>query len=136
MTCIVKHFATPAQLCRFGAGLQFYFVGADGSTEAGPYLPSVSDLARTYPADAATIEKIKRMFRKALGQPAAPKAIPAIIELYAGVNPMTGKPVLIDYLRKEELLRVSTYYPDTPTSTSKPYIFTLNESNQVTHRVW
>jgi len=136
MTCIVKHFATPAQLCQFGTGQQFYFVAAYGSAEAGPFLPSVGDLARTYPADADTIEKIKRMFRKALGQPTASKAIPAIIELYAGVNPMTGKPVLIDYLRKEDLLRVSAYCPDTPTSTSKPYIFTLNESNQVTHRVW
>lgn len=136
MTCIVKHFATPAQLRHFGTGLQFYFVGADGSTEAGPFLPSVGDLAQSYPADADTIEKIKGMFRKALGQPTARKATPAIIELYAGVNPMTAKPVLIDYLRKEEMLRVSTYYPDAPTSTSKPYIFTLNESNQVTHRVW
>jgi len=49
---------------------------------------------------------------------------------------MTGKPVLIDYLRDEELVRVSTYYPHTHTAGNKPYIFTLNRSNQVEHRVW
>lgn len=49
---------------------------------------------------------------------------------------MSGKPVLIDYLRDEEEVRVSTYYADTPIAANKPYIFTLDRSNQVEHRVW
>lgn len=135
MTCIVKHFATPAQLCQAGEGLQYYFIGPDGATQAGPYLSSVSDLAGSYPSSA--IESVKRRFREALDRP-APAATPLarVIELYSGVNPMSGKPVLIDYLRDEEVVRVSTYYADTPVAANKPYIFTLDRSNQVEHRVW
>ncbi len=41
--CVVHHAATPAQLCPSGDGLQYYFIGADGSAEAGPYLPWPSE---------------------------------------------------------------------------------------------
>lgn len=82
------------------------------------------------------IEGVKQKFRQALGRQEPPQALAPVVELYSGVNPMTGKPVLIDYLRDEELIRVSTYYPDTPAAGNKPYIFTLNQSNQVEHRVW
>ena len=109
-------------------------IGPDGATQTGPYLPSVSDLAVTYPS--AMIESVKNKFRQALNRPQPATPLPPVIELYSGVNPVTAKPVLIDYLREEELLRVSTYYPDTPAAANKPYIFTLNQSNQVEHLVW
>ena len=107
----MTHAATPAQLCVFGDGFQYYFVGPGGVQE-GPYLPSVSDLAELY------------------------SAVPPVVELYRGVNPMTGKPVQIDYLPNEKVIRVSTYYADTPYSMDKPYIFTLNNSHQVTYQAW
>ena len=45
--CIVHHAATPSQLCPSGDGLQYYFIGADGSSQTGPYLPeSVVRFAR------------------------------------------------------------------------------------------
>ncbi|MDE0462099.1 MAG: hypothetical protein OXH93_06820 [Caldilineaceae bacterium] len=62
--------------------------------------------------------------------------VPPVVELYRGVNPMTGKPVQIDYLPNEEVIRVSTYYADTPYSINKPYIFTFNKSHQVTYQAW
>ena len=134
MACLVKHFATPAQLCESGEGLQYYFIGPDGATQAGPYLSSVSDLAGGYPS--SLIEAVKRRFRQALNRPDPAEQLPRVVELYSGVNPMSGKPVLIDYLRDEEVVRVSTYYADTPYSMDKPYIFTVNESYQVTYQDW
>ena len=62
--------------------------------------------------------------------------VQAVVELYRGTNPMTGKPVQIDYLPNEEVIRVSTYYADTIYSMNKPYIFTLNTSYEVTHEAW
>ena len=58
------------------------------------------------------------------------------VELYRGLNPMTGKPVRIDYLPNEQVIRVFTYYADTPYSVDKPYIFTLDRSGQVTYQAW
>ncbi|MCY4071952.1 MAG: hypothetical protein OXG60_11700 [Chloroflexi bacterium] len=58
------------------------------------------------------------------------------IAMYRGVNPMTGKPVQIDYLPNEQVIRVFTYYADTPYSIDKPYIFTLDKSDQVTYQAW
>ena len=40
---IVHHAATPAQLIKTGNGLQFYYIGADGSTASGPHFPSFSE---------------------------------------------------------------------------------------------
>lgn len=82
------------------------------------------------------IESVKREFRQALNRPKPAEPLARVIELYSGVNPMSGKPVLIDYLRDEEVLRVSTSYTDTPADANKPYIFTFDRSNQVEHRVW
>ena len=109
--CVVTHAATPAQLCVSGNGFQYYFVGPGGVQE-GPYLPSVSDLAELH------------------------SVAMSAVELYRGLNPMTGKPVQIDYLPNEQVIRVFTYYADTPYSMDKPYIFTLNNSHQVTYQAW
>ena len=119
---------------RQGEGLQYYFIGPDGATQAGPYLSSVSDLAGGYPS--SLIEAVKRRFRQALNRSDPAEPLARVVELYSGVNPMSGKPVLIDYLRDEEVVRVSTYYADTPYSMDKPYIFTVNESYQVTYQDW
>ena len=109
--CIVKHAATPAQLCGSGDGIQYYFVGP-GGVQTGPYLSSISELAASH------------------------SLAPAAVELYRGTNPMTGKPVRIDYLPNEKLIRVSTFYVDTPYSMDKAYVFTVNASYQVTYQAW
>lgn len=62
--------------------------------------------------------------------------VQAVVELYRGTNPMTGKSVQIDYLPNEKVIRVSTYYADTPYSKNKPCIFALNTSYEVTHQAW
>lgn len=62
--------------------------------------------------------------------------VQAVVGLYRGTNPMTGKPVQIDYLPNGKVIRVSTYYAATPHSKNKPYIFTLNTSYEVTHQAW
>ena len=109
--CIVTHAATPAQLCVTDEGFQYYFIGPDG-VQTGPYLSAFSELAETQ------------------------SLVQAVVELYRGTNPMTGKPVHIDYLPNEKVIRVSTYYADTPYSKNKPYIFTVNTSHEVTQLAW
>jgi len=109
--CIVSHAATPAQLCVTDWGLQYYFIGPSGG-QPGPSLSSFSELAETH------------------------SLVQAVVELYRGTNPMTGKPVQIDYLPNEKAIRVSTYYADTPYSKNKPYIFTVSTSYEVAHQAW
>ena len=43
---IVLHAATPAQLVKSGDGLQYYFIGADGSTVSGPNFPVLQRVGR------------------------------------------------------------------------------------------
>ena len=108
--CVVSHAATPAQLCPVAGGLQYYFIGADGSTSIGPFISPFDDLASLYTAGA--------------------------VLLYSGSNPLTGKSVQIHYLASEYKIRVSTYYPDTQYDTDKPYTFTVNGSNTVSIIAW
>lgn len=75
--CIVTHAATPAQLCVTDEGLQYYFIGP-GGVQTGPHLSSFSELAEMH------------------------SMVQAVVELYRGTNPMTGKPVQIDYLPNEQ----------------------------------
>ena len=108
--CIVAHAATPAQLCLVGGGLQYYFIGADGSSQPGPWIQSLSDLATLHSAGAAS--------------------------LYSGTNTMTGKSVQIHFLVSDNKIRVSTFYPDTQYDTDKPYNFTVDSNNSVNHEAW
>ena len=108
--CVVAHAATPAQLCPVAGGLQYYFIGKDGSTSIGPFISPFSDLASLYTA----------------GE----------VLLYAGINPLTGKSVEIHYLTSTYKIRVGTYYPDTQYDTDKPYTFTVNGSHSVSHIAW
>ena len=109
--CLVSHAATPAQLCPIGGGLQYYFIGADGSSHTGPHLAPFSELAALH----------------ATGAP---------VSLYTGANSFTGKPIQIDYLPSEGKIRVSTYYPDTQYDTNKPYVFSVDSGNAVNHESW
>ena len=101
--CHIQHAARPAQICSVEGGLQYWYIGADGRAQPGPFLP---DTPR--------------------------------IERFSGVNPMTGKPVTIDYITEGDktLLRVSTYYPDNEYDTNKPYLFTLDAGHKVNHIQW
>ena len=109
--CIVTHAATPAQLCPIADGLQYYFIGADGSSQAGPYIKPFSELADLYTTGTS-------------------------VSLYTGSNPFTSKSVQIDYLPADDKLRISTYYPDTMYDTDKPYTFTVDSGNSVSHEAW
>ena len=91
-------------------GLQYYFIGADGSSSIGPFISPFSDLASLYTAGA--------------------------VLLYSGVNPLTSKSVQVHYLASEYKIRVGTYYPDTQYDTDKPYTFTVNGSNSVSQIAW
>ncbi len=106
---IVNHAATPGQLIRSGAGLQYYFIGTDGSASSGPTIPSFSVLAETYSENTA---------------------------LFSGSNPYTFKSVEIDYLAAENKIRVSTYYPDNEYDTNKPYVYTVDAEHNVSHLQW
>ena len=105
--CIVAHAATPAQLCSIGGGLQYYFIGADGSSSQGPWISPFGDLATA-----------------------------ASASVYSGANPLTGKSVQITYLAAENKIRISTFYPDTQYDTNKPYNFTVDANNSVSHEAW
>jgi hypothetical protein len=109
---IVFHAATPAQLCKVDDGLQYYFVGRDGSTLLGPWVPPFSELAAMmYPAGEA-------------------------VSLYSGYNPFTGKPVNIDYLQSVHRIRVSTFYADREYDKNKPYIFHFGPEHDITYDTW
>ncbi len=42
--CIVAHAATPAQLCPVAGGLQYYFIGAAGNAQPGPWIAPFGQL--------------------------------------------------------------------------------------------
>ncbi|MCY3897173.1 MAG: hypothetical protein OXF86_01275 [Caldilineaceae bacterium] len=109
--CIVAHAATPAQLCPVGGGLQYYFIGPGGTSSGGPWIASFAELAGHYAAGGG-------------------------VSLYSGSNPFTGKSVDITYLPSEQKLRISTYYPDNQYDVNKPYVFTVDTSNNIKHEAW
>ena len=104
----MAHAATPAQLCPVGGGLQYYFIGSGGS-QTGPWIQSLSDLATLHAG---------------------------VASIYTGTNPFTGKSVQIHYLPSEQKIRISTFYPDNQYDTNKPYNFTVDANNSVSHEAW
>jgi len=42
--CIVAHAATPAQVCPVAGGLQYYFIGAGGASQQGPWIAPFDQL--------------------------------------------------------------------------------------------
>ncbi len=105
--CIVAHAATPAQLCPIGGGLQYYYIGADGSAQQGPWIQSFGELST---AGSSSV--------------------------FSGTNPKTGKSVTITYLAATNKIRISTFYPDNEYDTNKAYNFTVDSSNNVSHEAW
>lgn len=109
---IVLHPATPIQLSAAGGGLRCYFIGRDGDTRIGPFIDSFAILAQKHSGSDA-------------------------VALYSGHNPLTGKPVTIEYLPANKRLRVSTFYADRPPHDfNKPYVFTVDANHTVTHEQW
>ena len=60
----------------------------------------------------------------------------ASASVYSGTNTKTGKSVTITYLAAEDMIRVSTFYPDNEYDTNKPYNFTVDSSFSVNHEAW
>ncbi len=46
MDCHITHAARPAQICSVEGGLQYWFIGADGSAQPGPFLPDSPRITR------------------------------------------------------------------------------------------
>ena len=44
--CHITHAARPAQICSVVGGLQYWFIGADGSAQPGPFLPDSPRITR------------------------------------------------------------------------------------------
>ena len=108
---IIFHAATPIQLCKSEDGLQVYYIGRDGKTRLGPYVPSFAELAAKYPAgDEASI--------------------------YLGSNPLSGKRVKIDYLPSVKRVRVDTFYSDKDNDKNKQYIFHFGPEHDITYDAW
>ena len=108
---IVLHAATPAQLVKSGDGLQYYYIGADGSTSTGPTIPSFEALAEMHPSG-------------------------EWVSLLDAINPLTGKQVYVDYIPNEMKIRVFTYYPDSEYDTDKPYIFNFGSDYAINVEAW
>ena len=108
---IVLHAATPAQLIRVEDGLQYYFIGRDGSTRIGPWIPPFAELKAKYPSGDE-------------------------VSLYNGSNPFTGKRVKIDYLPAVNRIRVDTFYADRDNDKNKQYIFHFGPEHDITYDVW
>ena len=108
---IVKHVATPAQLVMAGAGFQFFFIGADGSTVSGPTFPSFAELAEMHPSG-------------------------EWVSLLDAVNTLSGKQVYVDYIPDDQKIRVFTYYPDKGMDVNKPYIFNFGSDLSVNVEAW
>ena len=108
---IVLHAATPAQLIRVEEGLQYYFIGRDGSTRIGPWIPPFAELKARYPSGDE-------------------------VSLYNGPNPFTGKRVKIDYLPAVNRVRVDTFYADREHDKNKAYIFHFGPEHDITYDHW
>ena len=108
---IVFHAATPAQLIKVEDGLQYYFIGRDGKTRLGPWIPPFAELAEKYPD----------------GEDAS---------IYLGSNPFTGKRVKIDYLPAVKRIRVDTFYADREHDKNKRYIFHFGPQHDITYDAW
>ena len=108
---IIFHAATPIQLCKVEDGLQIYYVGRDGKTRLGPWVPGFAELAAKHPD----------------GQEAS---------VYLGFNPLTGKRVKIDYLPHVNRIRVDTFYADRENDINKQYIFHFGPDHDIVYDAW
>lgn len=108
---IIFHAATPIQLCKVEDGLQIYYVGRDGKTRLGPWVPGFAELAAKHPDGAEA-------------------------SIYFGFNPLTGKRVKIDYLPHVKRIRVDTFYADRENDINKQYIFHFGPDHDIVYDAW
>ena len=111
-TCLIRHEATPINITIGGDGaFNLHFIG-DGGVATGPALPPVKELVELHAHDSGNIM------------------------LFEGTNLISGAQVLISYLSVEQVLHVHTYYPDRHDGSMKPYIFIVDQDNEVSHWEW
>ena len=108
---IIFHAATPIQLSKVEDGLQVYYIGDDGKTSFGPWVPGFAELAAKHPDGTEA-------------------------SIYLGTNPLTGKRVKIDYLPHVNRIRVDTFYPDKDNDINKQYIFHFGPDHDITYDAW
>ena len=108
---IIFHAATPIQLCKVEDGLQIYYVGRDGKTRLGPWVPGFAELAAKHPDGTEA-------------------------SVYFGFNPLTGKRVKIDYLPHVNRIRVDTFYADRENDINKQYIFHFGPDHDIVYDAW
>ena len=111
-TCLVRHAATPVNVTLGGDGaFNYHFIG-DGGVATGPLTPPVRKLIEMHAPGSGNIV------------------------LYDGANPISGAPVIISYLSSEQVIHVHTAYRDRHDGSMKPYIFVINQDNEVSHWEW
>ena len=111
-TCLISHAATPINITIGADGaFNYHFIG-DGGIATGPLLPPVQKLAEMHLPGSGNIV------------------------LYNGLNSISGAPVVISYLSYEQVIHVNTSYQDRHDGSMKPYIFVINQNNEVSHWEW
>ena len=111
-TCLIRHAATPINITIGADGaFNYHFIG-DGGIATGPLLPPVQKLAEMHLPGSGNIV------------------------LYNGLNSISGAPVVISYLSNEQVIHVNTSYQDRHDGSMKPYIFVINQNNEVSHWEW
>ena len=111
-TCLISHAATPINITIGADGaFNYHFIG-DGGIATGPLLPPVQKLAEMHLPGSGNIV------------------------LYNGLNSISGAPVVISYLSNEQVIHVNTSYQDRHDGSMKPYIFVINQNNEVSHWEW
>ncbi|MXX24717.1 MAG: hypothetical protein F4Z82_04615 [Caldilineaceae bacterium SB0668_bin_21] len=111
-TCLIRHEATPINITIGGDGaFNLHFIG-DGGVATGPVLPPVKELIKLHAQDSGNVM------------------------LFKGTNSISGAQVMISYLSAEQVLHVHTYYPDRHDGSMKPYIFIVDQENEVSHWEW
>ena len=111
-TCLISHAATPINITIGADGaFNYHFIG-DGGIATGPLLPPVQKLAEMHLPGSGNIV------------------------LFNGLNSISGAPVVISYLSNEQVIHVNTSYQDRHDGSMKPYIFVINQNNEVSHWEW
>jgi hypothetical protein len=111
-TCLISHAATPINITIGADGaFNYHFIG-DGGIATGPLLPPVQKLAEMHSPGSGNIV------------------------LYNGQNSISGASVVISYLSTEQVIHVNTSYLNRHDGSMKPYIFVINQNNEVSHWEW